>query len=118
MGVGDFGSELIAIVEDYISEVEDSAEEDSRAAAQVALDQLHAGGPYTSRSGKYAAGWAMEPDAEEMQAKAYRVFNRRKPGLTHLLEKGHGGPFPAGAYPHIADAAEAGIAELERRIRG
>lgn len=60
----------------------------------------------------------MEPDAEDPGAKAYRIHNKAKPGLTHLLEKGHGGPHPARAHPHIADAAQAGVDDLERRMNG
>ena len=112
----DLGDEIAAIVADYAAEVERAAEEDVRAAAQAALEAVKAGSPV--KGGKYAQGWAMEPDAEDPGAKAYRIHNRTKPGLTHLLEKGHGGPHPAGAHPHIADAAQAGIDELERRIHG
>lgn len=113
--IADMGDEIVAVVAEYVGEVKDAAEEDCRAAAQVALDAVKAASP---GRGRYAGGWTMEPDAEDMSAKAYRIYNARKPGLTHLLEKGHGGPSPAPAHPHIADAAEAGIAELERRMRG
>lgn len=114
--ITDLGSELSAIVGDYVDEVERAAEEDVRAAADVAVSELRATSP--KRKGRYASGWASEPDAEDMSGKAYRVFNKTKPGLTHLLEKGHGGPHPAPAHPHIAAAAEKGASELERRISG
>lgn len=35
------------------------------------------------------------------------------PGLAHLLEKGHGGPGPAGAHQHIAQAYETAAKNLE-----
>lgn len=35
------------------------------------------------------------------------------PGLAHLLEKGHGGPAPAGAHMHIALAYEIAAKRLE-----
>lgn len=38
------------------------------------------------------------------------------PGLAHLLEKGHGGPGPAGAHQHIADAAEEAFRDFERQL--
>ena len=118
MGSGDgFADELHAIVSGYIGEVDRAVEDDVRAAAQVTVDQLR-GVSDPGHTGKYAGGWTMEPDAEDMGANAYRIFNKRKPGLTHLLEHGHGGPAPAGAHPHIADAAEAGFAELKRRLNG
>jgi len=110
----ELGGAMQAIVEDYIQEVDKVAEEDVRASAQVALDAVKGGSP--TRTGKYAAGWTMEPDAEDPIGRAYRVYNQKKPGLAHLLEKGHGGPFPGRAIPHIAPAAQAGMSELERRI--
>ena len=110
----ELGGAIQAIVEEYKEDVNRAAEEDVQASAQVALDAVRGGSP--TRTGKYAAGWAMEPDAEDPIGRAYRVYNRKKPGLAHLLEKGHGGPFPGRAIPHIAPAAEAGMAELERRI--
>lgn len=108
------GDEVYAIVADYLDDVEHAAEGDVKAAADVGLKAVKAGSP--KLTGRYSRGWASEPDGEDAAAKAYRIHNKSKPGLTHLLEKGHGGPHPAGAHPHIAPAAEAGIAELERRI--
>lgn len=110
----ELGDEIYAAVAGYLDDVERASEEDVRAAAQVTLGAVIAGSP--ERSGRYARGWAMEPDAEDPAAKAYRIHNKAKPGLTHLLEKGHGGPHPAPPHPHIADAAQAGIDDLERRI--
>ena len=112
----ELGDAVYAFVADYFGEVERASEEDVRASAEVAREAISAGSP--RRSGKYARGWVAEPDAEDAGAKAYRVHNRAKPGLTHLLEKGHGGPHPAGPHPHIAQGAQAGIDELERRING
>ena len=34
------------------------------------------------------------------------MYNKEKPGLTHLLQHGHGGPQPAGPHPHIPTDAE------------
>lgn len=116
IGLADLGDEITAIVAEYFGEVERAAEEDVRAAADAALEAVESGSP--RRTGRYGRGWVSEPDSEDMAAKAYRVHNRAKPGLTHLLEKGHGGPHPAPAYPHIAPAAQAGFDELERRMHG
>lgn len=38
------------------------------------------------------------------------------PGLAHLLEKGHGGPGPAGAHQHIAQAYETAAKKLENGV--
>ena len=112
----ELGDEITAIVCDYVADVEDSAERDVRAVAQDVAADLQATSP--RRHGGYAGGWVAEPDDEGASGSAYRIHNRKKPGLTHLLEKGHGGPHPAPAHPHIADAAERGFSELERRLHG
>ena len=114
--ITELGDAVLALVGEYAGEVRSQAEEDSRAAAAVALESVKGASP--RKTGKYARGWAMEPDAEDPSATAYRIHNKAKPGLTHPLEKGHGGPRPAGPHPHIAPAFEAGRAELERRIHG
>lgn len=115
-GVEDLGNEVAAIVGEYVSEVDREAENDVREVAGMVCDDLHATSP--RRKGGYAAGWVADPEDAGASGTAYRIHNKRKPGLTHLLEKGHGGPHPAGAFPHIADAAERGFAELRRRLRG
>lgn len=110
------GDEIAAIVGEYVSEVDLEAESDVREVADMVRDELRATSP--RRKGGYAGGWVAEPEDVGATGTAYRIHNRKKPGLTHLLEKGHGGPHPAGAFPHIADAAERGFAELKRRLHG
>ena len=110
----EIGGTLFALVSDYIDELENASGDDVRDCAQMVVDELHSTSP--NMKGKYAGGWTMEPDAEDTTGKVYRIYNKSKPGLTHLLEHGHGGPAPAPAHPHIADAAQTGISELERRM--
>lgn len=58
-------------------------------------------------SGGYAKGWAIRTKRERYGINVL-IYNKAKPGLTHLLEKGHamknGGRAPA--YPHISIARE------------
>lgn len=74
------------------------------------------------RSGEYAGGWSVKQQDEDTCI----VYNKAKPGLTHLLENGHvirnkyGTYGRAPAYKHIKPAAEAAqeelIAEIETRL--
>lgn len=58
-----------------------------------------------SRTGAYAKSWATKTDKEFFEgSKVYTTYNRKHYQMTHLLEKGHGGPAPAPAYVHIQPA--------------
>ncbi|AJC11720.1 hypothetical protein JI75_02590 [Berryella intestinalis] len=114
ISLGDLGGELERVIRGYSDEVRKETERDVRAAARVAVEELRATSP--KGTGEYAAGWAASVKRPAPGSVEAVVGNRDKPGLTHLLEKGHGGPHPAPARPHIEPAAERGIAELRRRM--
>lgn len=74
------------------------------------------------RTGDYASGWGVKV----LDADTFVVYNKKMPGLTHLLENGHvirnkyGTYGRAPAYKHIEPAADAAqeelIAEIEARL--
>lgn len=91
-------------------------------AAKKTVKELKATSP--RRSGKYAKGWTYKKE----KSGACIVYNKARPQLTHLLEKGHPvkgrGKTVTGqarAFPHIADAEETAektfIAELKNKIQ-
>lgn len=53
------------------------------------------------RTGAYRAGWRVTTLTKNGVYRR-KVYNKSKPTLVHLLEFGHGGPFPARAYPHVS----------------
>lgn len=57
-------------------------------------------------TGKYARGWGATVQDKSSHLYVKVVHNKKKAGLTHLLEHGHGGPQPAPAHPHIVQDAE------------
>lgn len=57
-------------------------------------------------TGKYAGGWGATVQDSSSHLYVKVVHNKKKAGLAHLLEHGHGGPHPAGAHPHIVQDAE------------
>lgn len=73
------------------------------------------------RSGAYARGWATRAlKASEKGFYGRVVHNRDRYRLTHLLQHGHGGPYPARAYPHIpsdAETEEILVKNLEREMQ-
>lgn len=74
------------------------------------------------RTGDYASGWGVKV----LDADTFVVYNKKMPGLTHLLENGHvirnkyGTYGRAPAYKHIEPAADAAqeelIAEIEANL--
>ena len=102
-----FSESIVEELEDYVAEEQD----DIRAAIEKGADTARSELAQTSpkRTGLYAKGWRKHSDIAitGYTATVYHVA----PGyrLTHLLEKGHGGPHgPAAPHPHIAKAAEHG----------
>ena len=78
---------------------------------------VQAGSPV--QTGGYQKGWAVKKTSAKAGQVSITVYNRKKPGLTHLLEKGHakrGGGRVAG-QPHIAPAEEYAVVELENKIK-
>lgn len=71
-----------------------------------------------SRKGHYKDSWTAEVKRTGANKFYYCVYNKKKPGLTHLLENGHqmrqGGR--ARAFPHIKKVEEWCIKEFEKRI--
>ena len=78
---------------------------------------VQAGSPV--QTGGYQKGWAVKKTSAKASQVSITVYNRKKPGLTHLLEKGHakrGGGRVAG-QPHIAPAEQYAVSELENKIK-
>lgn len=59
-----------------------------------------------TKTGKYKAGWASRVTEQSNVQYQKTVYNKDRYMLTHLLEKGHGGPHPAGPHPHIVKDEE------------
>lgn len=73
-------------------------------------------------TGKYASGWTVKGRKSRGKITGFVVYNRTKPGLTMLLEKGHVVRNKAGTYgrtlgiPHIAPADKWAQGEIMRRL--
>lgn len=117
IAVGD----LTRAVNEAMSEYRDLTEQALKSAVtEVAKETKDiAGEKSPSLSGHYKKGWATKKTTDASGQISIIVYNRARPGLTHLLEKGHakrGGGRVSGV-PHIAPAEEHAVAELEARIR-
>ncbi len=116
-----FSPAVEAMLDEYLAGVEAGLLEVTRAGGRAAAAALRATSPRAT--GGYASGWRCE-DEEIGGAGFYvRVYNATKPTLSHLLEMGHaewvdgrdtGRRVPG--RPHVAPAAEAGLAAMMREV--
>lgn len=121
MAKNDLAAAIMEMVEDY---TQTCAEDMMRIAQEVAKDgvkMLKANSPKGtgSRKGHYADGWTVKAAKTDPYNFSFVIHNRKKPGLTHLLENGHqlrnGGR--SGAFPHIAEVEQWCNEEYERRLK-
>ena len=104
------------ILDEYERLADSVVEKASRKTARDAVQKLKNTSP--KRSGEYASGWT-----SRKQGKGMVVYNRKAPGLTHLLENGHVvrnkyGTFGrAPAHKHIAPVADEASSEFEENVR-
>lgn len=108
--------EIGTILDEYEKLASDTVEKASRKTARDAVQKLKSSSP--KKTGEYASGWSARK-----QGHGYVVYNRKHPGLTHLLEKGHliknkkGTYGRAPARVHIAPVEQEAIKEYEENIR-
>lgn len=113
-------SQMEAILSEYV----EGADESARVCAKTAADHTRRILRNTSpkRRGGYSRGWTVKSTAGGVLT-GYVVYNRRFPGLTHLLEHGHAVRNQYGSYGrtggdgHISSAEQEGIQEFEALLR-
>ncbi len=115
------GAEIAKKMEEYAAEVAGDVKEEAKAVAKEAVKELKTTSPEGpgSKKGHYKDGWTSKVESENAVSVGIRVYNKKKPGLTHLLEKGHatrGGGRVEG-IPHIAPVEQQAIKDYEQRLK-
>lgn len=115
------GNEIAKLMEEYASGVDADMKTEVKAVAKEAVKELKASSPEGpgSRKGHYKDGWTSKVEKENAVSIGIRIYNKKKPGLTHLLEKGHakrGGGRVEGR-PHIAAVEQNAIENYEKRLK-
>ena len=125
----DLTVQMETILDDYSDEVKAVANEAFESVAKKALVRLKQTSPRSKgrRGGRYARGWALKRERVSGNVLTATIYNRARPGLTHLLEhghvtrNGHGTYRRTPAHPHIKAveqwASTALPAEIERRLK-
>lgn len=121
------GNELtIAIkkaLEDYSEEVGQGVRKAAEKTAREAVQKLKATSPRSddgNADGSYASGWTSKKvrTAAKGDIVDITIHNRTKPGLTHLLEKGHAlvNGERSRKFVHIKPVEEEAIKKFEERV--
>lgn len=100
----------------YADSVADVLREACAETAKSCLADIKANSP--KHTGKYRKGWRLKTVKDNALGVEYRVYNDKKPELTHLLEKGHakvdGGRVEA--IPHIGPAEDRAAQQLVQLV--
>lgn len=109
--------EVAAELSAYCQEVTDVLKEEIEQVAAETLKEVKQNAP--KRTGKYRRSWRKKVMYESAEDIRIRIFNKKFPGLTHLLEDGHAkvnGGRVAG-IPHIKPAEEHAAEKLVNRVK-
>lgn len=115
-----FSDEINGILNDYGSEVGEKMEDAISKSVKESAKELKSHKVFSTKGGKrkgkrtgpYPSGWTSKVIKDRLSVEGV-VYNKAKPGLTHLLENGHvtrngtGRTFTrTPAYPHIEQVNE------------
>lgn len=114
-------NQLSAAVMEAVREYADTATEEVKQAVtetgDTVRDEIRQNAP--KDTGRYAQSWTVKKTKETSQSLTVTVHSKDHYQLAHLLEFGHAkrGGGRVAAQPHIAQAEEHGIEQLEEKLR-
>lgn len=111
--VDELAGEIVLAIQAYTEDVSEAIDQAARDTAKAMAQDLRETSP--KDTGEYAKGWTYRKEAPG----SYRVYNKKKPQLTHLLEHGHaiaGGGRVEG-IPHIKPAEDRYVPEFEKKVQ-
>lgn len=114
-------NQLSAAVMEAVREYADTATEEVKQAVtetgDTVRDEIRQNAP--KDTGRYARSWTVKKTKETSQSLTVTVHSKDHYQLAHLLEFGHAkrGGGRVAAQPHIAQAEEHGIEQLEEKLR-
>ena len=122
MEIKDLSKAITKELENYSQEFADKVKKDTEEVAKECVEELKRTSPDSGKAGKkkYAKGWTCTKAYESNFGVRFRVRNKNKPQITHLLEYGHakisGGKVEP--RPHIKQAEENAKEKLLKAIKG
>lgn len=110
------GDEIAKILSEYTEDVIEGIDEAGQEVAKEAIRELKAKSP--KKTGGYAKGWTKKTEKKVGDVSTVIIYNKNKPGLTHLLEHGHAkrGGGRVDGIPHIKPVEEKIIKEFSSKV--
>ena len=114
--IADLDRVVSEILDEYSGNIAEATKKTVEKVAETAKKEVQANAP--KRTGKYRSGWAVRKETDRLHSEAV-VHNRTRYQLAHLLEKGHAkrGGGRVKAYPHIAQAEQNAVRNMEEALR-
>lgn len=116
-------NQIDEILEKYTYQLKDKVDEIAQDAAKDTKEYLRNTSPKSNGAGKhYANGWDVQVKRQPLVGITCTVYNKTKPQLTHLLERGHQVRNQYGTYGrvpgdnHIQNAEERGVENFYNRL--
>lgn len=119
ISIDSLATEISSLMEEYATDVNSDMKAEARSIAKKTVKELKVTSPKGEGYKHYRDGWASKVMTEKTNSLDIVVYNKKKPGLTHLLEKGHakrGGGRVEG-IPHIAKAEQNAIKDYEKGLK-
>lgn len=121
VGVGDIVGEITGLMQEYANDVAEDMKIDAKEVAKEAVKELKTTSPVGegSKKGHYNKGWTYSVGKDSAYKIGITVHNSKKPGLAHLLEKGHAkrGGGRVNSAPHISPVEQKVIENYEKRLK-
>lgn len=114
--IDQLANEIVKGLKEYSQDVIEGIDKASERIAKNAVKELKAKSP--KKTGEYAKGWGRKTEKKFGETNTIIIYNKTKPGLTHLLEHGHakrGGGRVEGK-PHIRPVEEEVIREFTAAV--
>lgn len=115
--VNDLADAIARELEEYNQEVTESLKEEIKQVAKEVASEIKQKSP--ENSGEYKKGWKVRVEYEDPDDIRIRIYNSKKPQLTHLLEHGHanqnGGRMEGN--PHIGPAEQNAEKKLSQKVK-
>ena len=122
VGLEGLSDAIAEILQEYATEAERGTKECVQKAAKAGVKALKETSPSRTADG-YASGWTSKTEEGRFGATAI-IYNKKKPGLAHLLENGHvtrngtGRTFrPTPAHVHVKPVEDQLVADFENQIK-